>query len=56
MWLSEQEVQSLTRRKRTSAQIRVLVEAGIPFLLVDGRPIVVKTHVSPASEKRVRRL
>lgn len=55
-WLSDKEVARLTRKKRPSAQIRVLVDAGIPFRVVDGRPIVVETHVSPASDKRVRRL
>jgi hypothetical protein len=55
-WLSDKEVARLTRKKRPSAQIRVLVDAGIPFRVVDGRPIVVETHVSPESDKRVRRL
>lgn len=46
MWLSDKQVMKLTRRKRPSAQRRVLVEAGIPFDMVDGRPMVLKDSLS----------
>jgi hypothetical protein len=42
MWLKEKEVADLTRRKQPRAQAAVLLEAGIPFSMVDGRPIVLK--------------
>lgn len=42
MWLTEKQVERLTRRKRPSAQIEVLHEAGIPYVVVDGRPVVMK--------------
>ena len=42
MWLTDKEVERLTRRKRPSAQAQVLREAGIPYSMVDGRPIVLK--------------
>jgi hypothetical protein len=59
MWLSDEQLRQFTRRKRPSAQIRVLVQAGLrpgkDFLVVDGRPIVVETAL-PHHEKRVRKL
>lgn len=55
MWLTEAEVAALTRRKRPSAQMRELVRSGIPFRVVDGRPIVVERDLS-TTEKRVKRL
>ncbi len=42
MWLTEREIARLTRRKRPTAQAEVLREAGIPYVVVDGRPIVLK--------------
>lgn len=42
MWLTEKQVERLTRRKRPSAQAEVLREAGIPYSMVDGRPVVLK--------------
>lgn len=55
MWLSDDQVAELTRRKRPSAQIRELMRAGIPFRVVAGRPIVVSTDIAPTT-KRVKRL
>ncbi len=55
MWLTETQVESLTNRKRPSAQARVLKDAGIPYRLVDGRPIVVDKDVAP-SEPRFQRV
>lgn len=40
MWLTDKEVQRLTRKKRPSAQARVLAEAGIEYRMVDNRPLV----------------
>jgi hypothetical protein len=42
MWLTDKQLERLTRRKRPQAQAQVLREAGIPFDMVDGRPIVAK--------------
>lgn len=42
MWLTDEEVEALTRRQRPTAQARVLLQSGIPFRMVDGRPIVEK--------------
>lgn len=39
-FLSDKEVESITRRKRGDAQARVLLDAGISFRMVDGRPLV----------------
>ena len=57
MWLNEQQVADLTRRKRPSAQMRVLAESGIPFRQVDGRPIVEAANVViSAPQPKVRHL
>jgi hypothetical protein len=42
MWLTERQIARLTRRKRPTAQAEVLREAGIPYHMVDGRPVVLK--------------
>lgn len=42
MWLTEKQVERLTRRKRPTAQAEVLREAGIPYNMIDGRPVVMK--------------
>jgi hypothetical protein len=55
MWLTEKELERLTRRKRPSAQAQVLREAGIPYRMVDGRPIVVDKDVS-ANDTRFQRV
>lgn len=52
MWLSRQELEELTQRKRWSAQIRVLIEAGIPFQVVAGRPIVIKEDLHQVRDRR----
>lgn len=54
MWLTEKQVQELTKKKRPSAQIRVLVEAGVPFQVIAGRPIVVASDLKSRDEKRPR--
>lgn len=52
MWLSEKEVEKLTRRKRPKAQEQVLREAGIPYSVVDGRPIVLKDSMLQESKPK----
>lgn len=42
MILSEQEVAALTLKRQPSAQARALKEAGIPFRIVSGRPVVAR--------------
>ena len=51
-WLSERKIESLTRKRRPSAQARVLKEAGIPFRLVDGRPVVLERDIVPSQVGR----
>ena len=55
MWLNDEQLVQLTRRKQPSAQIRALVAAGIPFKVVSGRPIVVLSDLD-GSGKKVRKL
>ena len=50
-WLSEAQLQELTRRTKPSAQRRVLDLAGIPYRLVDGRPVVL---LSDLQQRRPR--
>lgn len=52
MWLSEKEVEKLTRRKRPKAQEEVLRKAGIPYNMVDGRPIVLKDSMLPQEKPK----
>jgi len=56
MFLSDEEVESLTRRKRPRAQIEVLRQRRIPFELDgDGRPVVMecllKEHIMGVDSK-----
>lgn len=51
-WLSERQLIALTRRRQGAAQIRVLKEAGIPFRVVDSRPIVLAADVAPGEGRR----
>ena len=46
MWLTDKQVAELTRIKRSSAHIWVLAESGIPFDVVEGRPVVLKESLS----------
>lgn len=55
MWLTQAQLVELTRRKRPSAQAKALIEAGIPFRIVSGRPIVVESDLS-TERKQVKRL
>lgn len=48
LWLTERQVARLTRKKRPSAQAQVLREAGIPFVMIDGRPVVMESALSPS--------
>jgi len=46
VWLTDKQLEKLTRRKRPRAQASVLREAGISFDMVDGRPVVLKDSLS----------
>lgn len=41
--LTDAEMEQITRKVRPSAQARVLRESGIPFRIVDGRPLVARS-------------
>jgi hypothetical protein len=51
-WLSEQDLQKLTRRQKPSAQMRVLRDAGIPFRVVDARPVVLMSDLGEAPKRK----
>lgn len=51
MWLTDNELERLTRRKRPKAQAEVLRRAGIPYTMVDGRPVVLKDSMLPKKQK-----
>lgn len=55
-WFTESEIEALTRRKRPSAQARVLQQAGIPFQMVDNRPLVMRDYAAhtPKPEPKLR--
>lgn len=55
MWLTEEQLVQLTRRKQPSAQIRALAASGIPFKVVSGRPIVIFSDLD-GSGKKVKKL
>ena len=50
-WLTDEQVESLTRLKQPAAQMRELKRAGIPFDEVAGRPVV-WLNPPPATETR----
>lgn len=52
MWLSEQQLAEYTRRTKPSAQRKVLDRALIPYRLVDGRPVVLVSDLSPTATRR----
>lgn len=54
MWLTEKQLEALTRRKRPTAQADVLRQAGIPYDMVDGRPIVLKDSLSRREKPKGR--
>ena len=47
LWLSPEELEELTQRKQPAAQARVLSNSvpPIPYIMVDGRPIVRRSEV-----------
>lgn len=51
-WLTDPELRFLTNRRRPSAQARVLRAAGIPFRMIDGRPIVERGAVVASQDSR----
>lgn len=52
MWLSDEEIRVMTRRVKPSAQKRVLEGDGIPYRMVDGRPMVLRSDVMPQRRRR----
>jgi hypothetical protein len=58
MWLTDEQLIELTRRKQPRAQIRILNEAGIPYRIVAGRPVVLRSdlteHEEPRSKVKLR--
>lgn len=54
MWLSEQQLAELTRRSKAGAQRKVLEQAGIPYRLVDGRPVVLLSDLQQTRGRRER--
>lgn len=51
MFLTETELEQLTNRQRPSAQARVLVHLGIPYLeRPDGSLVVLAAHVQPEAK------
>ena len=51
MFLTETELAALTKRQRPSAQARVLVHLGVPFLTrPDGTLVVLAAHVQPEAK------
>ena len=59
-WLSDEEVAALTKRKRPSDQVKILLRDGVPFRMVAGRPIVLESALEPVAHSdarpRVRKL
>lgn len=49
-WLTEEQLERLTKKKRPSAQAEELRRAGVPFRMVAGRPIVLIQSLSPAQK------
>lgn len=53
-WLSEDQLHRLTGKKRAADQIKVLVQDGVPFRTVGGKPIVVVSALSPVAQSETR--
>lgn len=56
MWLSDAQLRQYTRRQKPSAQRRVLDDAGIPYRMVDGRPVVLISDACHQRKKESVRL
>lgn len=54
MWLSPTQLIDLTGKKRPSAQMRELARSGIPFKVVNGRPVVVPDALYEEMSRRPR--
>lgn len=59
-WLNDEQLEALTRRKQTAAQVKELTRSGIPFRMVADRPVVFLQDLSAvpqsAARPRVKRL
>lgn len=42
MFLTEEEVETLTKKRQPAAQARALREVGVPYLMISGRPVVAR--------------
>jgi hypothetical protein len=59
VWLSDDQLKDFTKRKRVDGQCQVLNEAGIPYRMVAGRPIVMLADIGQSvqpARPRVRKL
>lgn len=60
MWLTDKQLEELTKRKQIKAQVAVLVRDEVPFKMVAGRPVVMARALEPvqqsATRPRVRKL
>jgi hypothetical protein len=54
MWLTEKQVQDLTKAKQVQKQVAVLTRDGVPFKMVAGRPIVMESALAPVAESTAR--
>ena len=52
MFLTDVEIEHLTRRKQGKAQAQMLRKMGIPFHLRDGRPVVTWEAVNGREKRR----
>jgi hypothetical protein len=46
-FLTETELIEYTQRKQPAAQARALARAGVPFRMVNNRPVVVRSDTHP---------
>lgn len=54
-WLTEKQIENLTRKARPSAQAKELDRAGIPYRMVAGRPVVLVQALSPVQQSDLSR-
>lgn len=54
MWLTDEQVAELTKRKRPKGQVEVLARDGIPFVMVAGRPVVMENALAPVQQSTAR--
>lgn len=52
-WLTEKQVEKLTKKKRPKAQARELDRSGIPYRIIAERPVVLVQNLSPVQQSAV---